>query len=58
MPQTDATASDVTTGGKVLVRLNGRGGFGGANGGPTASGAAAASGTPTGPTAGDVTVVP
>lgn len=50
--QTDATASDVTTGGKVLVRLNGRGGFGGANGGPTASGA------PTSPTAGDVTVVP
>ena len=50
--QTDATASDVTTGGKVLVRLNGRGGLGGANGGPTPSGA------PTSPTAGDVTVVP
>jgi len=49
--QTDATASDVTTGGKVLVRLDGRGGFSGANGGPTASGA------PT-TTAGDVTVVP
>ena len=56
--QTDATASDVTTGGKVLVRLNGRGGFGGANGGPTASSAPTASGAPTGPTAGDVTVVP
>ena len=50
--QTDATASAVTTGGKVLVRLNGRGGLGGANGGPTASGA------PTSPTANDVTVVP
>jgi len=50
--QTDATASDVTTGGKVLVRLNGRGGFGAANGAPSASGA------PTSPTAGDVTVVP
>ena len=50
--QTDATASQVTTGGKVLVRLNGRGGFGGANGGPAASGAQ------TSPTAGDVTVVP
>lgn len=50
--QTDATASAVTTGGKVLVRLNGRGGLGGANGGPTASGA------PAGATANDVTVVP
>ena len=50
--QTNATASNVTTGGKVLVRLNGRGGFGGGNGGPSASGA------PTSPTAGDVTVVP
>ena len=50
--QTDATASDVTTGGKVLVRLNGRGGFVGGNGGPAASGA------PTSPTANDVTVVP
>jgi hypothetical protein len=50
--QTDATASDVKTGGKVLVRVNGRGVFGGANGGPSASG------TPTGPTASDVTVVP
>jgi len=49
--QTDATASDVTTGGKVLVRLNLRGAGGGANG-PTASGA------PTSPTASDVTVVP
>jgi len=50
--QTDATASDVTTGGKVLVRLSGRGGFVGGNGGPAASGA------PTSPTANDVTVVP
>jgi hypothetical protein len=50
--QTDATASAVTTGGKVLVRLNGRGGFFGGNGGPAASGA------PTSPTANDVTVVP
>jgi hypothetical protein len=50
--QTDATASAVTTGGKVLVRLNGRGGFVGGTGGPAASGA------PTGPTANDVTVVP
>jgi hypothetical protein len=50
--QTDATASAVTTGGKVLVRLNGRGGFVGGNGGPAASGA------PTSPTANDVTVVP
>ena len=49
--QTDASASDVTTGGKVLVRLNLRGAGGGANG-PTASGA------PTNPTASDVTVVP
>jgi hypothetical protein len=49
--QTDASASDVTTGGKVLVRLNLRGAGGGANG-PTASGAS------TNPTASDVTVVP
>ena len=49
--QTDASASDVTTGGKVLVRLNLRGAGGGATG-PTASGA------PTSPTASDVTVVP
>jgi hypothetical protein len=50
--QTDATASDVTTGGKVQVRLTGRGAFGGANGGPAASGA------PSNLTATDVTVVP
>jgi hypothetical protein len=50
--QTDATASDVTTGSKVQVRLTGRGGFGGANGGPAASRA------PTNLTATDVTVVP
>lgn len=49
--QTDATASDVTAGGKVLVRL--QLGGGNANGGPGASGNPG-----TGPTAGDVTVVP
>lgn len=47
--QAAATSSDVATGGKVLVRLN-VGRFG--PGGPSASG------SPTGPTASDVTVVP
>lgn len=50
--QTDASASDVSAGGKVLVRLNLRGAGGGANGGPAASGA------PFSPTASDVTVEP
>jgi len=51
--QTDASASDVTAGGKVLVRVNLRGGNGanGANGG-------GAGGDVTNPTASDVTVVP
>ena len=49
--QTDASASDVTAGGKVLVRVNLRGGNGanGANGG---------GGGVTNPSASDVTVVP
>jgi hypothetical protein len=51
--QTDASASDVTAGGKVLVRVNLRGGNGanGANGGSAGGGV-------TNPTASDVTVVP
>jgi hypothetical protein len=49
--QTNASASDIVTGGTVQVQLNlGRGG---ADGGPNAS-----PGTATGPTARDITVVP
>jgi hypothetical protein len=47
--QSNASASDVTTGGTVIVRL----GFN-----RTGAGGPAASGAPTGPTATDVTVVP
>jgi len=53
--QSDASASDVTAGGKVLVRLDGRGGFFG--GGPQST-AGTAGGTATGPSASDITVVP
>jgi len=51
--QTDATSNDVSTGGKVLVRLD-VGSVGGATGG----GPNATAGTGGGPTARDVTVVP
>lgn len=51
--QTDASASDVVTGSKVLVRLDFRRGNGG---GPQAT--AGTGGTAVGPTANDVTVVP
>ena len=54
--QSDASASDVTTGGTVLVRLNLRGGAG--NGGTGGNGGAAGNGDATNPTASDVTVVP
>jgi hypothetical protein len=53
--QSDASASDVKTGGTVLVRLNLRGGFG--NPGPGSS-PGTANGGATNPTASDVTVVP
>ena len=53
--QSDASASDVKTGGTVLVRLNLRGGFG--NAGPGSS-PGTADGGATNPTASDVTVVP
>jgi hypothetical protein len=56
--QTDASASDVTAGGKVLVRLNLRGGDGG---GPSASGEGSGTngdGALSNPSASDVTVVP
>ena len=52
--QSDATASDVVTGSKVLVRLDFRRGDGA--GGPQAT--AGTGGTVTGPTANDITVVP
>ena len=52
--QSDASASDVKSGGKVLVRLDARGGFFG--GGPQST--AGTGGTTTGPSASDVTVVP
>jgi hypothetical protein len=52
--QSDASASDVTAGGKVLVRLDARGGFGG---GPQSTGGSGG-GTATSPAASDVTVVP
>ena len=53
--QSDASASDVKTGGTVLVRVNLRGGFGNA-----APGSSPGTGTggATNPTASDVTVVP
>ena len=53
--QSDASASDVKSGGTVLVRLNLRGGFG--NAGPGSS-PGTADGGATNPTASDVTVVP
>jgi len=53
--QSDARASDVKTGGTVLVRLNLRGGLG--DGGPGASPGTGTGGA-TNPTASDVTVVP
>ena len=52
--QSDATASDVVTGSKVLVRIDFRRGDGA--GGPQAT--AGTGGTVTGPTANDITVVP
>ena len=48
------TIEGVTAGGKVLVRLNGRGGFAG---GPRSTAGTGGS-TATGPTASDITVVP
>jgi hypothetical protein len=53
--QSDASASDVKTGGTVLVRLNLRGGAG--NGGPGSSPGTGTGGA-TNPTASDVMVVP
>ena len=53
--QSDASASDVTTGGRVLVRLDGRGGF--SSGGPQST-AGTTGGNPTGPSASDITVEP
>ena len=53
--QSDASASDVKSGGTVVVRLNLRGGFG--NAGPGSS-PGTADGGATNPTASDVTVVP
>ena len=52
--QSDASASDVTTGKTVLVRLDGRGGF---RGGPQST-AGTGGGTTSNATASDVTVVP
>jgi hypothetical protein len=52
--QSDASASDVTTGKTVLVRLDGRGGF---RGGPQST-AGTGGGTASSATASDVTVVP